>query len=520
MEVFNKIFSKQLDRGNYTPTKGYINYFISYEGIEKEDSYNLEIFRIKKILETRKDIIIFKQTIPNPSDFDSINYFKSKLQNYKNNVESLDIDIISSKAMNYNIKKSIDTLLLDKESEFANDRVKQNFIIKIMSWLKTYINNIEIDKNEAPIIIFYGDIKKHEIYLLIILHLAGFDILYLNPNKCNNIDNCDINKYKIENEISNISDKSISYDERENLGELIDRTSIRKAMTAGAQASLRISNELLNDSGFIKPWQLQDRKIKSLLLTSTIDEISIYYNQPTKLRPGFNFDNQDVTVPVFFSKINGVYNDNSKYLELINSLKDGQDVFFIEYDGNINIFSKEFTKEAYSLSFVINGEGIIDKNAVINDYNYSISTLHAHQKLMLLEKVEEVIANDMFVEKLSKEDMIKGLYTVLNMNKKFVYMINNFDFAMVSPKLVMYMEKGLVFNKEISFLMLLLNKMGFDIILFSPSGESCIENVVNSQLIDTHRLDKMAYELKLSSLEEEVPLFKKLFGKRSGFKWQ
>ncbi|HBF7142459.1 TPA: hypothetical protein KOU96_004206, partial [Clostridioides difficile] len=43
-KVFEKIFSSQSDRGNYTPSKGYLSYFISYIGLEDEVLYNLEIF--------------------------------------------------------------------------------------------------------------------------------------------------------------------------------------------------------------------------------------------------------------------------------------------------------------------------------------------------------------------------------------------------------------------------------------------------------------------------------------------
>ncbi|MEF9991562.1 MAG: YceG family protein [Romboutsia sp.] len=521
IDVFEKIFSSQSDRGNYTPSKGYLSYFYSYIGIDHEDSYNLEIFNIKNKMGSKNDIVLFDETIPNPSDFDMINYFKGRLKLYKSSVEDLDIDIIKSSDINYKIKKAFDIFLGDKELEFSNDRVKENFIIKIMSWIKTYINLIDIDKNEAAKIIFYGDIKKHEVYFLIILYLAGFDILYLNPNnKGSYITDKDKEKYNINLKESNISQEEVSFKERVSLGEVVDRTSIRKAMTIGAQASKRISEELLNDAGFIKPWQLQNRKIKSLLLSSTIDEISIYWKQPLKLRSGFTFDNESVVIPVFFSKINGIYNDTKQYLSFVNEIKDSEDVFFISFNEDINVLSKEFTREAFNLSFLINKDGILDKKSILSDVSYSISTLNINQKTTVLEKIEEVIVNDMFIETLSKEDIIKGLYTVLNMNKKFVHMINNFDYALVNPKLVIYMESSFVFSKEASFLMLLLSKIGFDIIILSPSGENCIENVINNSLVDIHRLDKMVYEYRLESSDDTIPILKKIFGKRSGFKWQ
>lgn len=519
IEVFKKIFSSQSDRGNYTPSKGYLSYFISYIGIEDNDLYNLEIFKIKQNIENRKDIALFTETLANPSDFDTISYFKEKMKSYKNSIQNLDVDIVKSEDINYRIKRAFDIVLKEEGKEFSNDRVKENFIIKTMAWIKTYIDPLSINNNDAPKVIFYGDIKKHEVYLLLILYLSGFDTLYLNPNCKSNISILNKDKYNIDVYESNIVDEIVLFEERSVLGDKIDKASIKKAVTVGAQASKRISEELLNDAGFIKPWQLQDRKINSILLSSTVDEISIYWKQPLKLRPGFTFDSKKVEAPVFFSKINGVYSDSKEYLNFINTLRNCEDIFFLEFDGNINNVSKEFTKEAFSLSFMLSADGIIEKRSVLNDKTYSISTLNITQQTMILEKVEEVIASDMFIEGMNREDRIKGLFTVLHMNKKLVHMINNFDYSLINPKLVMYMEKSFVFSKEISFLMLLLSKIGFDIILLCPSGENYIENVINNQLIDIHRLDKMVYELKLSSIDGVVPIFQKIFGKRSGFKW-
>lgn len=43
----------------------------------------------------------------------------------------------------------MDRVLKEEEKEFTNDRVKQNFIVKIMAWIKIYIGALDINKNEA-----------------------------------------------------------------------------------------------------------------------------------------------------------------------------------------------------------------------------------------------------------------------------------------------------------------------------------------------------------------------------------
>lgn len=517
-KVFEKIFSSQIDRENYRITTKYINYFISYIGVEDEDLYNLEIFKVKYNVDNRKDIALFNSSLLNPSDFDMINYFKNKLNNYKKNLEQLDIKIVENEKINKDIKRAFDVVLKSEEKQFNNDKVKKNFIIKVMIWIKTYINPLTISKDDAPKVIFYGKIKKHEAYFLAILNLAGFDVLYLNPNSKSNISILDKKLYKIEEIISETEESLVTFEDRICRGEKVNKGSIKKAMTVGAQASQRISDELLNETGFVKPWQLQGRKIKNILLTSTMDEISIYWNQPLKLRPGFNFDDNYVEVSVFFSKINGVYNDKNEYgkfIKLIRELKEY--VYYIDLKDGFEKLAKPFINNAFSLSFIINSKGIIDKKYILQEKNYSISTLNKTQQTMILEKMEEIIASNIFIDGLNREDSIKGLYTVLHMDKRFVHMINNFDYALINPKLVIYTEEAVVFDKEVGFLLLLLSKIGFDIIILSPGGDNSIENIISDKVIDIHRLDKMVYQFQLEEETEEKNILKKIFGKRGLF---
>ncbi len=75
-------------------------------------------------------------------------------------MEDVDINILGFEEIDYKIKQAMDRVLKEEEKEFTNDRVKQNFIVKIMAWIKIYIGALDINKNEAPKVIFYGDIKN------------------------------------------------------------------------------------------------------------------------------------------------------------------------------------------------------------------------------------------------------------------------------------------------------------------------------------------------------------------------
>ena len=212
--IFSKIFSSQSDRGNYTSAKGYENYFISYIGIDNEDIYNSEIYNLNREIKNKKNICLFKNNILNPDDFDIISYLKSKVSKYNGSVFDLDIDLVRYEEINNRIKRGFDILLKEENQNFNNDRVKFNFIIKVMSWIRIYINPLIIDYKDAPKVVFYGDIKKHELYFLLILYFAGFDILYINPNGLSEFENINIEKFKIELINNKIVQERISFDDR------------------------------------------------------------------------------------------------------------------------------------------------------------------------------------------------------------------------------------------------------------------------------------------------------------------
>lgn len=201
--------------------------------------------------------------------------------------------------------------------------------------------------------------------------------------------------------------------------------------------------------------------------------MDIYWKEPLKLRPGFNFDNEIVTLPVFFTKIDGVYRDLDEYYCLLDKLQIKDFSYFIDYDENIRPLSRPFTREGYNLSFYILNTFKINQKAIIKDGGFSISNLSLKWQETILSKVEETILSDMFIEGLSKDDIVRGLYTVLNMNEKLIYMINSFDYANVNPKLIIYIEQMKMFTKEIVFLLLVLSKVGFVIVIFTPGGVNC-----------------------------------------------
>ena len=81
-------------------------------------------------------------------------------------------------------------------------------------------------------------------------------------------------------------------------GKIVD---VVKTLTK--QIQNEVHEELFVNTGIFKPWQFRSGFTKSVLLDTILEDIYIYYNEPAKLREGFEVNEKIVKVPCFFKKI-------------------------------------------------------------------------------------------------------------------------------------------------------------------------------------------------------------------------
>ena len=71
--------------------------------------------------------------------------------------------------------------------------------------------------------------------------------------------------------------------------------------------------EIYNNSGLYKAWQLRGYHVKQLLIRGNMIDISNNWNEPAKVRNGFDVKDKSVTIPHSFTVIDGITMDNSEY---------------------------------------------------------------------------------------------------------------------------------------------------------------------------------------------------------------
>ncbi len=112
--------------------------------------------------------------------------------------------------------------------------------------------------------------------------------------------------------------------------------------------------------------------------------------------------------------------------------------------------------------------------------------------------------------------LIKGTYvngteytvvaTILNLKKELVRMLQSFDFTKKNPKIVAVCTGEQVCSLEDTILLTFLNLIGFDIVLFAPTGYQIIEQHLNDNYPVEHQIGEYMYDLQVPDFNTLSPL--------------
>ncbi|HCL4480075.1 TPA: hypothetical protein N2D99_002143 [Clostridium botulinum] len=506
--IIKDIFKIQAER-NIEESK-YSTYFCRYVGLIDEASYNNSLALLDKKLKEKGNYLLFTHSIPMPYNQDLVISIMNELIKVNvNNLQNEDIILLENNEANERLKKAFDKIIpiAIKNEKFQNENVALNFVTKLMIWVNEYVNSIKWTVEDTPKCIFYGSIKRHEVYFLMILALIGFDVLYINASEDNLFNDIDMGKlsYSVVNPLRT---SIIDYNERISKGIVAESVT-----TIGKKATKEIEKELFSDgTGMFKPWQFIDGNTKAITINSTLEEILIYWTEPSKLRPGFKVEGDCVIVPNFLAKVSGVNSDINEYHKFVNKLRKSKYTLF--HEGVDLSYAKYSNQELYSLGFCLYGNGDLNYDEIKKHKLYKFKSLRPNLQEFILNKIDETLRSKiMYIEEINTEDRLRCLMTVLTIDDRLLTLIENFDFTGYVPKLVLYINDRSNFDRDNVLLLAFLNRIGFDIVVFTPCGASNIENHITGGVINYYRLEEVAFELELKEVaDKKKSFFQKLFG--------
>lgn len=452
-----------------------------------------------------------------------------RIGNYVNE----DINLTASDSLNKKIKEALDeviALAITKE-RFSNETILNNFIAKLMIWCNLYTDGLDFNNDELPKCLFYGPIKRHEVYFLMLLALIGMDVIYFNPTNDATLDDIDCNGMCQKIILGTTSPVLVPYTERIQKGVVIE-----KVTTYAKKATNELEQTLYNDTGIYKPWQFSDGTTRPIFMDSVIEDTLTYWDEPAKLRPGFKTNGKIVHTPTFFTKISGVYRDVNEYYELIERLKGAKKYAFyesphltavgfgqsraIQYHNmptqittqNLSNFNQQ---DLYSLAFCLNPDQTIKRDAVMQHVLYKkMLTLRVDLQEFILSKLEETFSSSnlsFFNFPITDKERVRLMAATFTAEDRLLNLIEGYDFTADVPKVIMYVNSRDTFNQDDAMLLGLLRMMGLDVLLLSPNGANNIELVISDKFINQIKLDEFVYDLPLKAPVKKGSFFSKLF---------
>ena len=444
-----------------------------------------------------------------------------------------DINLTSSEVTNAKIREALDKVLalaISKE-HFSNETIRNNFIAKLMIWCNEYIEGIDFMQDTPPKCLFYGPIKRHEVYFLMILSSLGMDVIYFNPTNDPTLSSIDEEGLCQKITLGPITSSLTPYEERISKGVVVE-----KVTTYARKATNELEQTLYQDSGIYKPWQFSSGTTRPIILDSVIEDTLTYWDEPANLRPGFKTEGKVVYTPVFFTKISGVYRDINEYYELVQKLRQAKKCVFyqtphltnvgfgqtrtIQYHNmpiqnngqNLSNFNQQ---DLYSLAYCLNPDQTIKRDAVKQHVLYKrMLTLRADLQEFILSKLEETFSNEnlsFFQFNITDKERVRLMAALFTIDEAILNLIDSYDFTSDIPKLVLYVNSREAFNQDDAMLLGLLRAIGIDIILLSPNGANNIELVISDKFINPIKLDEFVYDLPLKTPGKKGSFFSKFF---------
>ncbi len=389
----------------------------------------------------------------------------------------------------------------------GNQTVVLNLGNKLITWLYrcTQARKYAVKYEDIPVILYYGDISQSEVYFLQFMSKCGFDVVYITPNQSNvkitsekNIDG------RIQIFQLPLSKESGSYP---------TKAMKMKVATVAYSAERDLDTMLYGgDTGIYRSFQFPNSQ--SLTLKTTYEEISILWKEEARFRQGFSTAGNLVTVPNIFAKISGVPDGNlNAYWDDVRSKLTPETILLVKQK---NAPSETDTDLSAYRSFYRNGE--IDaeklKASTLNKFSY----LPDRTQDMLLYKLQETVQSGFI--KLSGDDlMCSVLHFGLNLSREYMQIIQRFDFTRTIPKLVIIDAVENTFTLSECIQTVLCNLIGFDVLIYTPTGYKNIETFVTNDAFEEHIQNQFIYDAEIPKFkipaEEKSSggFFGKLFGK-------
>lgn len=490
---FEEILTPIVSRGD--DFQLFYNAFIRLKGVPDRITYMNELFQFyQKFKNTGRNIVIVDDELSLPGPDEAA---KIRRHPYRS-VEELIIDIAGNLPACANVdlqrlmqQAFVRTMLMAAQSESNLNRLVISAVY-MLCWIQQYQAALfqGYKGNEIPCFVLMGGCKnQHDALYIQFLAQLPVDVLILA---------CDLNR-----QCAITNDRLLELTGKDSLPvpKFPRDAGTLQMRTMASNAEQDLTSILYTDSGIYRNRQFS--RADTITLQTTYDEVFILWNQELKYRSNFSTVNQVVNMPVVYAKVSGIENGKVEaYWQKIKLLLGEQtqliQAFPFVSAGNGNQF------QSLAVKALKNGKLKRDEIKAHRQYPFAL----------LREELQEHIFDK--VQLMLDRKLIKGTYvngteytivaTILNLNKDLVRMLQSFDFTKKNPKLVAVCTSEQVCSLEDVILLTFLNLVGFDIVLFVPTGYQTVERFLNDNYPVEHQIGDYVYDLHVPDFDSLPPI--------------
>lgn len=487
-------------------TSFFYNMFARINGCDNRNTYVNNLYLLYQDLKkANRSIKVINNKITNPS-VDEIS--KIKRGNYANENQ-----LIMDLKKNINLKSNtfidvardafVDTMIETGKLMNMDLNKMMNKGIYILCWFQRYIpdllGNTDIH-SPAPILIYFGNVETdtESLFLNMVAKLP-IDVIIFNPEK------------KVD-KLTGERLYEVHFEETLKVNEYPTDGNNLSMGTMAYNAERDLDTMMYSDTGMYRDMQFSKANI--IKLSTTYEEIKIYWKQEARFRPNFSTVDDIVNIPVMFAKISGVANsDTNTYFQNIKDLLTDTTLIY----KNENIYDRNCTVAAGVPSFFKNGR--LDRDGIKHSQIYKYDYLRAETQDYILDKLSELLRRKTIAGTGQNGTEYKIITIVLDLPKEILRFIQSFDFTKCPPKLIIVNTTETVISLEDSIIVAFLNLIGFDIVFFIPTGYDNVNKYFNNQIMEEHIIGNYLYDIAIpdfnrlrSVKEKKKSFFSRFFG--------
>ena len=474
-------------------------YFTAYVGYDEESQYNNMLFSMKEELTSQKKQFILIEELRKPSYEEAGDYYSIQKTN--------DASMLSKFASMLSIRDNIGrTVLVQKAFIDTINRIQTNNLyntaVQLAVWFKKITSQFDFFQSDIPMIVYYGNITAVEMYFLGMMSRSGIDVFYFNPDK---------SILPLINQL-NIPDlQVIERKESKSSGKFPDRMIKTTLATNAYNAEKSLDSILYNDNTMFRTHQFSVSRNQTL--RTTYEELGIMWHQQSMFRTGFDSKNDYVIVPNLFAKISGVpKGDIQAYYKDIAFKLSPMSVYFskIPFFKPVSPISRDVANQ-FCRGKKIDIEAL--KTSQLNKYNY----MNDSMQYLIYSKMQEVIDSG-FITVPDSDIVPLVMTTVFNIPNNLLQILQRFDFTKDVPKIVIVSSGKTTFEAFECILLVLFNLIGFDIIVYTPTGYKNLESFIRPEAFQEFNMGDFEYKFVPQSLripkeipQEKVSFFDRIF---------